>query len=157
MSSLADISAINCYLRLSHTPSHTQSLQFTPRADCDNLVKLSSRTDSANSLLKNWTKTANRFANIARNSARKTEPVNTVASDYVMSWCLATSSQRVLLRRHRVYNCVALEMLVVPCDVIATLCSNARCGSVRDGTEKTPLPLLLRSVYSVARCLEAVA
>jgi hypothetical protein len=33
------------------------------------------------------------------------------------------------------------------------LCSNAWCGSARNGTEKTPLPLLLRSVYSVASCL----
>jgi hypothetical protein len=57
-----------------------------------------SRTDSANSLLKNWTKHANRFTYIARNSATKTEPVNIVASGHVMSWCLAMGSQRVLLR-----------------------------------------------------------
>jgi hypothetical protein len=34
--------------------------------------------------LENWTKTANRFTYIARNSGRKSEPVNSVASGHVM-------------------------------------------------------------------------
>jgi hypothetical protein len=55
-------------------------------------------------LLTNRTKTANRFAYIATNSATKTEPVNTVASGHVMSCCLATDSQRVLLRDVSVFT-----------------------------------------------------
>jgi hypothetical protein len=43
-------------------------------------------------------------------------------------------------------------------DVIATCCVEmhgaVRFGWARHGTEKTPLPLLLSSVYSVARRLE---
>jgi hypothetical protein len=46
---------------------------------------------------------------MVRSSARKTEPVNTVVSGNVMSCCLTTGSQRVLLRRHRGYNDGALE------------------------------------------------
>jgi hypothetical protein len=38
-------------------------------------------------------------------------------------------SQSSLLRRHHVYNGVALEASVLPYDIIAgLLCSNARCG-----------------------------
>jgi hypothetical protein len=48
-------------------------------------------------------------------------------------------------------------MSVVPCDVIAACCvathGAVRLGTARHGTEKTPLPLLLRSVYSLASCL----
>jgi hypothetical protein len=49
---LADFSAINYYLKLSHTVAHSKS-SFTLRADCDIFfVKLSPRSCSANSLLK---------------------------------------------------------------------------------------------------------
>jgi hypothetical protein len=48
---------------------------------------------------------------------------------------------------NRVYNGVASETSVVPCDVITACCV------AMHGAEKTPLPLLLRRVYSVASCL----
>jgi hypothetical protein len=66
---------------------------------------------------------------------RKTEPVNSVASGHVMSCCLATGSQGVLLCCHRVYNGVALETSVVSCDVIAACCV-AMHGAVRLGTAR---------------------
>jgi hypothetical protein len=105
-----------------HTLSHTQILQFTLRADCDIFVKPPPRTDSANSVLKNWIKTANRLAYIARNSATETEPVDTVASGHVMSCCLATGSQK--------YSCVTSACLQQRC------LRNER-GAVRLGTARS--------------------
>jgi hypothetical protein len=49
-----------------------------------------------------------------------------------------------------------IPLLLVSCDVIVACCvGTVWCGSARHDTEQTPLPLLLHSVYSVARCLEA--
>jgi hypothetical protein len=65
-----------------------------------------------------------------------------------MSCCFATGSQGVLLRRHRVYNGVALETSVVPCDVIEACCV-ATHGAVRLGTARRKH----RFAYCVA-CLQ---
>jgi hypothetical protein len=84
--------------------------------------------------LKNWTKPANRFAYIARTRETKNRASQLC---YVRSPCLQRrylGNERGAVWRHR-----------------GVLCSNH--GAVRNGTEKTPLSLLLRSVYSVASCL----
>jgi hypothetical protein len=81
---------------------------------------------------KDWTKTANRFAYIARASETRNE-----------------ASQRCCVRSLCLHG-VILEVSVLPCDVIAA-CSSPPVA--RDDTERTPLPLLRHSVYSVARRL----
>jgi hypothetical protein len=95
--------------------SHTQRLQFTLRADCDIFIKLSPRTDSANSLLKTD------FLDI---------PVPLIKPSVVQASLLPGrgiyhpyrsnelgEGKFVETRRSR-----DIPLLLVPCDVIAACC-----------------------------------
>jgi hypothetical protein len=124
-----------------HTLSRVQSLHFT--------LRNSPRTYSANSLLKTATKQL----------TRRTGPYNWL----LKTDCLDISVPLIdpqsyewhccLLPGHCVYRrCLGNEYAVLWRHRVL-LCSSARCSAARHGTEQTPLPLLRRSVYSVARRL----
>jgi hypothetical protein len=76
----------------------------------------------------------------------KTEPVNTVASGHVMSCCLATGLQRVLLRDVSVFT-TALPWKRAWCSAtrLDTVFNLPRLETARS---KHRFPLLLRSVFT---------
>jgi hypothetical protein len=90
--------------------------ELTVMSSYNNRRELTLRIHFLKTPLENWLKTANHFTYIARNSGRKSEPVDTVVSGHVMSCCLAAVHKEYLLRRHCVYNGIALVTSVVPCN-----------------------------------------
>jgi hypothetical protein len=137
---LADFSPINYCLKLSQTLHlHTSHVCLLLRPQLLNnwVVGL---------LFRNWAKTANHFAYIARTSETK---------NGASQLCCVTRGNAKVTRYSPTpvagwHHCGMLRRNRIPMllhDVIASSCV------AMHGAEKTPLSLLLRSMYSVASCL----
>jgi hypothetical protein len=111
---LADFSPINYCLKLSHT-LHLHTLKLSPRSySANSLLK----NPLENWLLKTDSRTANRFAYIARTSETKNGASQLCCVVTVFTRrCLG--NERDAVWRHR-----------------GLLCSNAQCGSAQDGTAR---------------------
>jgi hypothetical protein len=139
---------------LSRIITHSTSSHFPCLSPIEtSLVELLINNWLVGLLLKNW---------LLRHSSSSYITLNRTSVTVAWKGCLWSVSEQQRARWGLCYvtrgntKVTWYSPTPVPCDVIAACCVGTRIvrfGSARHGTEKTPLPLLLRNVYSVARCL----